>query len=53
MRCHASQKESKGICTNRVGRVLTKEEMKDIHSLLDREVCRYKYRKECTHVIKR
>jgi hypothetical protein len=46
IKCYARQIDG-GICVSRQGRVLSTIDMKRIHSLPDREVCRHKQGRYC------
>ena len=45
-KCYANQNDG-GLCVQRQGKVLSKAEYNDIHSLPDKDVCRHKNGHEC------
>ena len=45
-KCYANQKDH-GVCVQRQGQVLSKDEYDDIHSLPDKDVCRHKDGRNC------
>ena len=41
MKCYANKKDG-GVCVSRQGKTLSQKEYDDIHSLHDKDVCRFK-----------